>query len=227
MNEITGMGTRLTEGEKRERLEEYCAALAAVRTARGIFALILALSLLTTVGAYCAARWGKALHEPSGETATTSAPAGEPSMADAAGESGEGSRPLHHLFRLGLPLAAFLGPVSCALLAATCLIGANVTLSGGLGGVRGMLGAFFWALALLVLLFPWSRWFGDVSGVPRIPGVYSGYEELRHLPGELGDMSRQVLHYLRFLGYPILALLMLLFANRHFKRGYRTAVRHL
>ena len=134
---------------------------------------------------------------------------------------------LYYLVKMILPLAEFVGQVACGALLLCYLLNANVALSGRLGGVRGSLSAFFWMLVVLVLLFPWHRWLGEGSGQMQIPGVYLTFEEVTHLPTEFADWPARVLHYVRFLGYPLLVLLIAVVGDRRYARGCRLAQRQV
>jgi hypothetical protein len=76
---------------------------------------------------------------------------------------------------------------------------------------------------LLALLFPWARW---LSGT-QIPGVYLTFTELTAFPRSFNGILPEVLAYVRFLGYPLLALIIVLVANGRYARGYRLVRRHL
>lgn len=217
------MGQRVGEGE---RLDDYAAALSTIRAGRSVFLLVLILSFVLNIGVYCAARWGK-LIGPVDEGQTSRHVATEYDSPSTQPTTAGTSAILSGTARLGLPLVEFLGPVCCALLALCYLLATNVFLVGGLGGVRGSVSAFFWILALMAFLFPWGRWFGEASGVPQIPGVYLSFDELLTMPSSFRDRTHEILHHIRHLGYPVLALMALLIADRRFASGYRQARRQL
>ena len=223
---------RERETERLEQLQDHFAALGSIRAARGVFLLILVLSLLVHLGAYSAAKWGGILRPleviqqrlAMPTTVPATAPATKPAFdADAAGKFSN----WYYLTELMLPLAEFLGQVSCALLTVAFLFATLVALSGGLGGVRGSIAAFFWTLVLLAMLFPWSRWLGGEGDLIQVPGVYYTFAELRNIPTGFHTQLAEVLHYVRYLGYPLLALLIALTGNARFARGYRLVQRHL
>lgn len=214
--------------ERMEQLQDYSAALQTIRAARGVFLLILILSLLLHAAGYSAARWGEVLRplpEIQKQLATPTDAPGATVTPDA--ETAEHFSTWYYFIQLGLPTAEFLGQVSCGLLTLSFLFAALVCLSGGLGGVRGAISAFFWMLVLLALLFPWGRWLGSTAGAEQIPGVYYTFGELEQLPAEFGNWLDAALHYVRYLGYPLLALLIALASDRRFSRGYRLVQRHL
>jgi hypothetical protein len=213
-----------------EQLQDYSAALGTIRAARGVFLLILVLSLLVHVAAYSAARWGHLL-EPLTQLQEPRPPSVPASTPAAKLASGAEKAPLYSIWyyvvESALPLAEFLGQVSCVLLAVSFLFAALVCLSGGLGGVRGSIAAFYWTLVLFVLLFPWGRWLATSPGAGQVPGVYYTVTQLRELSSVFPDRIQEVRHYLRFLGYPLLALLIILTADSRFRGGCRLVQRHL
>ncbi len=89
------------------------------------------------------------------------------------------------------------------------LFSLKVSLLGRLGGINHIARAFFLSLAFIVLLLPWQRFFpGIVLGA-----MYTG-DELRSrcAAAEGYDIFHTTLHYLRFTGYWLLVLLLLIFS---------------
>jgi hypothetical protein len=210
--------------DEQARLRDYGAALRTVRAARGVFITLLILSLLIHVGAFCAVRWGHVLESAKMVEKDVTAPATttidtSPETTDTIGWSSFWRGSLEAV----LPLTSFVGLMCCGLLAICFFTSAYVCLSGGLGGVRGSLSAFFWTLVLLALLFPWARW---LQGV-QVPGVFFTFGELDKLTTEFADRLHEVLFYVRYLGYPVLALLIVLVGDGRYSRGYRGVRRHL
>ncbi len=210
--------------EEHAMLRDFESALRTIRSARGVFVTLLILSLLIHVAAFAAVRWGHVL-EATQAVANGITAAGAQPVTDTAEESEEVGHTafVANLIQLVLPLTEFVGQASCALLAFCFLASAQVCLAGGLGGVRGSLSAFFWILVMLALLFPWARW---LSGT-QVPGVYLTFLELKRFPQSFPSLLPEVLAYLRFLGYPLLALLIVFVANSRYSRGYRLVHRHL
>ncbi|UCG15600.1 MAG: hypothetical protein JSV19_09925 [Phycisphaerales bacterium] len=211
--------------EEQAMFRDYEAALRTVRSARGVFLVLLTLSLLVHVAAFCAVRWGHILtvvdaaEEEIASSDVSVIATGEPENAQNAADA----KYMGTLLQTLLPLAEFIGQASCALLALCFLASGQICLAGGLGGVRGSLSAFFWMLVLLALLFPWGRW---LSGV-QIPGVFLTFAELEDFSPDFDEPLHEVLSYVRFLGYPALALLIALVGDSRYARGYRLVRRHL
>jgi len=210
---------------ERENYEDYSGAINAIRAARSIFVLLLVLSLLTHAGAYSMARWTDVLNGPGAAAADVTTPAaGEESAAENSVRQAE--RALAAI-ELGLPLTEFIGQVSCVALLLCYLLGANICLSGRLGGVRGSIAAFFWMLVLLALVFPWDRWLGPLRGQVQVPGVYLTSGEVESIPTGFASQIAEILHYVRFLGYPLLVFLIAIVADRRCARGFRLAQRQV
>ncbi len=217
-----------TPSAEAENWQDYSGAMRTIRAARRLFLLLLVLSLLTHGAVYGLARWTQLLSATEAVQQEVQAPA----PAEAPGtieleEPAEQFARLYYLTKMLLPLSEFVGQVSCGILLFCYLLAANVALSGRLGGVRGSLSAFFWMLVLLALLFPWHRWLGEAPGRVQIPGVYMTFEEATNLPTDFTDWPAQIIHYVRFLGYPLLVLLIALVGDRRYAKGYRLAQRQV
>jgi hypothetical protein len=210
--------------EEQATLRDFAAALRTIRAARGVFLLLLILSLLIHVAAFAAVRWGHVLStvqtvEKEIQSPEPAVLVGSPDVAETVGEGGFWAETMEIM----LPLTEFVGQVSCALLAFCFLASGNIFLAGRLGGVRGSLSAFFWMLVLLALLFPWERWLGG----SQVPGVFLTFEELDSLSLDFKDTLHNVLFHVRYVGYPLLALLIALVGDGRYARGYRLVRRHL
>ncbi len=234
-------------------LRDYLGAVAAVRRARTIFLLIVILSLLAHIGAYCLGRWGpdmadrlqslstdkpgaSATTAPSATT-STSAPATGPAgaIAKVAPKSATQPAPRSEPEKAGgvyaerhiellLPMARFAGLAASGLLIMTYLIGVNICLGGRMGGLCHATSAFFWSIVLVALLFPWRH---IVPGMSiELPDAFFDMEQLRR---GLGDLPRgtlaHVLHYGRYIGCPVLAILAALVSGVRFGLAYRQVKR--
>jgi hypothetical protein len=217
------------EAADTENCQDYAGAMRTISAARGLFLLLLVVSLLLQVGIYCISRWTNVL----APTPLAEQEIASPSADTASGtvDLEEVSSPefgmIYYAVELVMPLAEFVGQVSCGALVLCYLLAANVALSGRLGGVRGTVSAFFWMVVLLALLFPWDRWLGDLRGQVQIPGVYFTFDEVTNLPDEFPNLTAEVVHYVRFLGYPLLAFIIALVGDRRYAKGYRLAQRQI
>jgi len=223
----------------RENFLDYAGALRTISAARGLFLLLLILSLLLHLGVYCAGRWTRVFEPTQTAQADLVTPAASPAEGGAEPADGAAAKKkpvetdevehamIYHVIELVLPLSQFIGQVSCGALLLCYLLAVNVALSGRLGGVRGSVAAFFWMVVLLALLFPWERWLGGVRGDVQVPGVYATFADLTHLPGDFAGLSSQIIHYARYLGYPVLVLLIAVAGDRRYARAYRLAQRQI
>lgn len=106
----------------------------------------------------------------------------------------------------------------------TMLFTLKVSLLGRLGGINHIARAFFLSLAFIVFLLPWQRFF---------PGVFLGAmytaSELKSACAKASDYDifATIIHYLRFTGYWLLALLLLIFAQLRSGRWSKSILRRL
>ena len=106
----------------------------------------------------------------------------------------------------------------------TMLFSLKVSLLGRLGGINHIARAFFLSLAFVVLLMPWQRFFaGVVVGAMYTPG------ELQNACAEAEgyNIFATTLHYLRFTGYWLLVLLLLIFSQIRSGRWAKAILRRL
>ena len=106
----------------------------------------------------------------------------------------------------------------------TMLFSLKVSLLGRLGGINHIARAFFLSLAFVVLLMPWQKFFaGVVVGAMYTPG------ELQSACAEAEDCNifATTLHYLRFTGYWLLVLLLLIFSQIRSGRWAKAILRRL
>jgi len=105
----------------------------------------------------------------------------------------------------------------------TMLFSLKVSLLGRLGGINHISRAFFLSLTFLVLLLPWQRFFaGVVAGA-----IYTPKELLSSCAAETSGIFCTALFYLRFTGYWLLVLLLLIFAQVRSARWAKATIRRL
>jgi hypothetical protein len=97
----------------------------------------------------------------------------------------------------------------------TMLFSLKVSLLGRLGGINFIARAFFLSLVFVVLLLPWQRFFaGVVAGAMYTPKEFNNLLNFRaDLVEQKGAVLGMTLYYLRFTGYWVLVLLLLIFAQ--------------
>jgi hypothetical protein len=232
-----------------ENYQDYAGALRSVGSARSLFLLLVLLSLLIHAVLYTLARWTPdlvglppAVTETTGpvvpadadqQLTDTDAAADAPqevrqALAAEPGSLATAPPPQERqsgLIEAALPLAAFVGLASGILLLFCYLLSVNIALSGHLGGVRGSLAALIWMAIVVLLLLPWQGWLGG-WGV-NIPGAYLTADEVLNVPAQFEDLTTEVVHNVRCLGYPLLVLLIAVVGDRRYARGYRLAQRQI
>ncbi len=248
-------------------LADYLGAVRAVRRTRTLLLWVVILGILSHIGAYCTARWGRqwaeglsgmwssdefpaasrpAATRPGRPAATrpalspaTTKPASPKSAAAAVPTTRPGERIIfikprpaagvaavpagmygEDFLAVFLPVARFAGLAAGVLLILTYLVGINICLGGRMGGICHATSAFFWSIVLVALLFPWRDL---VPGTTiELPDAFFGLEQLRQGLDNLPyDALSAVLHYGRFFGCPILALLAGVVSGVRFGMGYR------
>ena len=125
-------------------------------------------------------------------------------------------------------LTDFLGVVVPIVLAIVLLFIVLVMLNGRLLGVSRLVSAFVWCLVLLVLLFPWQAFLINQtfnSTEFKIPGVLYTWSELAlrdrlHPTGFLPSL----LYWARFVGWPFIAIVIILAIQRQSRIGLRMAL---
>jgi len=105
----------------------------------------------------------------------------------------------------------------------TILLALKISLVGRLGGINHICRAFFLSLIMLVLLLPWQRVFGGVV----LGAIYAPCELVEWRSAEAGSILGIVLRYLRFTGYWLVILLLLIFSQLRSGRWTKTILRRL
>jgi hypothetical protein len=103
------------------------------------------------------------------------------------------------------------------------LFSLKVSMLGRLGGINHISRAFFLSLLMLILLLPWQRIFGGM-----VPGaIYTPEELVKWSSAEHGDILDKVIYYLRFSGYWLLILLLLILSQIRSVRWGKAILRRL
>ena len=104
----------------------------------------------------------------------------------------------------------------------TILLALKVSLIGRLGGINHICRAFFISLVMLVLLLPWQSVFGCV-----VKGAIYTPCELKACSAETSGIFGIILYYLRFTGYWLLIMLLLILSHVRSCRWTKTILRRL
>jgi hypothetical protein len=168
--------------------------------------------------------------EPVATQPAASQPARAIATVDSPGDRARYGELLYQNLRWILPAARMMGMISAALLVVVLASSLHVTLSGRMGGAGYLASSFVWSIVLAALFVPWSMAFpadlgSGVAGARQVlPGVLFGLDDVVDWTIEIvgGKVTWEdwVLYYARFIGYPVLALLIWLTVQVKFARGY-------
>jgi hypothetical protein len=105
----------------------------------------------------------------------------------------------------------------------TLLFCLKISLIGRLGGINHICRAFFISLIMLILLLPWQRFFGGVV----VGAIYTPAELDKWCTAESTGIFDAIFHYLRFTGYWLLIILLLIFSQLRSSRWTKAILRRL
>ena len=105
----------------------------------------------------------------------------------------------------------------------TMLFSLKVSMLGRLGGINHITRAFFLSLIMLILVLPWQVIFNNTV----MGAIFSSGELVKWQAEKTGDMLDIVLYYLRFCGYMVLVLLLLILAQIRSARWAKAILRRL
>ena len=122
--------------------------------------------------------------------------------------------------------------LSAALYCLTILFGLEVSLIGRLGGINHITRAFFLSLVMVVLLLPWQTFFyheiHKLSASWVVGAIYTPGELVRwYVVEATGRIFSITLYYLRFTGYWLLIVLLLVLSQLRSARWTRAILRRL
>jgi hypothetical protein len=219
---------------------DYADAMMTARKAKNALFFLLLLILLIQLAVFIVGAFTDALFPTSNETipaasvhAEAAAPSTAPATAPVSVSTGRGAVQVSassSLLRDGLRyltgLCDFLGVGLSIVLAMVLLIITGIMLVGRLIGVSRVTSALIWSLILIVLLFPWQAFLDRITF--KIPGVLYTWDELVRDVHFMSDSSRSmaelVLKWARFIGFPVLALLILSAVQVKSRRGIQQAL---
>lgn len=105
----------------------------------------------------------------------------------------------------------------------TILLALKISLVGRLGGINHICRAFFLSLIMLILLLPWQSVFDCVI----IGAIYKPCEMMRWILAGTDTMFDIILFYLRFCGFWLLIVLLLICSQLRSGRWTKTILRRL
>jgi len=124
---------------------------------------------------------------------------------------------------MGIRVANAILVLAGLLYCLTILLSLKISLVGRLGGMNHISRAFFLSLVMLILLLPWQRVFGGVV----LGATYSPCELVKWSSAETPGIFGIILYYLRFSGYWLLILLLLIFSQLRSGRWTKSILRRL
>jgi hypothetical protein len=126
------------------------------------------------------------------------------------------------LLQYVVSLTDFLGVVLTIVLSLVLLLIVNIMLIGRLIGVARTTSAYIWCLLLLVLLFPWQAFLSTTAF--KWPGVLYTWDELLAFAKFQNEMTPfAILKWARFVGWPVVAVIIVLLIQIKSNRGLRQA----
>jgi len=105
----------------------------------------------------------------------------------------------------------------------TMLFSIKISLVGRLGGINHICRAFFLSLVMVILLLPWQNFFGYIIA----GAIYTPDELEKWCTAESINIFEQIIHYLRFSGYWLLIVLLLIFSQLRSSRWAKAILRRL
>jgi hypothetical protein len=105
----------------------------------------------------------------------------------------------------------------------TMLFSLKISLIGRLGGINHICRAFFLSLVMLVLLVPWQK----VLGFAVVGAIYTPSELVKWSAAETNSIFGSVVYYLRFTGYWLLVMLLLILSQLRSVRWTKAILRRL
>jgi hypothetical protein len=191
-----------------ETAADYADALLIARKAKGYLCFALLAVVLAQMTIFLIGRYGQLL-------------------SGAADTPTRGVLLLHYL----VGACGFVALVGVAVLLAVLLLILAIMLIGRLVGVSQVTGAFIWCLVLAALLFPWQAFLADgglATAEFRIPGIlYTWGELLRDARFGLDQpvpWTVLLLKWARFVGFPLVAVILTLLVHIKSRRGLRQAL---
>jgi hypothetical protein len=197
------------------------AAFRSTRAAKNLFMILILVALACQLGAFCAVQWGGIIDELHRPSAAASQPQTQPSEAKAAGTATF----WNELMLWGLPTTKFVAFVAALMVALTLMMAVKIAIVGRLGGVGQFTSAFYWSIVLLAFVTPWQQ----VLAASLATGALYNLKDLTDAVATVkatwgapppGAMAL-TLYYVRFIAYPVVALLVWLVVLLKFAGGHR------
>ena len=207
--------------EYRTNSSDYAQAFKSVRFAKNVCWWLLAFAILVQLVCFCLVRFAGVIDAApqlvSPEQATAVVTYEENAINRA--------RQWHTMLHWVLPGTKFLAVVSSMLLILILLFGVKLSLLGRLGGLAGLISAFFWSLILFAMVIPWQQVLKGSFVSGSVYNLGNLVQETRKVLGTWGatDVSwlDHVVYYARFILFPLVTVAVWLLVQLKFARGYR------
>jgi hypothetical protein len=221
---------------------DYADAMLVARRAKNVLVLILLLALLLQLALFFVARYTDVFARSTAgttdpvtavERAVEGAPAvtqpsDVPAAASAAVQSAAKRTNWGDVLHYVLGVSIFIGIAFSVMLSMVLMLIVTIMLVGRLIGVSRLTSAYVWCIFLIILLFPWQALLQDEAFTSRdfiVPGVLYTWDELQRFARfATDDMAVAVLKWARFVGFPVVAILILLSIQVKSNRGLKQAL---
>lgn len=209
---------------------DYADAMMIARRAKNVLFFLLLIMLLIQIGTFFVARMTDRVIPANPSLAETVTPATHPAATTQPLATLRDKAFAPAVLRYLTALIDFLGIVFILVLAVVLLLIIKIMLVGRLIGVAQVTSAFVWCVFLGILLFPWQAFLQntDFSGDFKLPGVLYTWPELIHptlgAKFSTADLYQSILRWARFVGWPVVALILLLMIQAKSSRGLRAAL---
>jgi hypothetical protein len=203
-------------------------AMGILASGRAWLVFLISLAILVQVGLFAAANWGNVLmlRAPTSQISDGQASATEDQPGTAEPNFLQNFWPPQKwasAMKLALPIAGFVALACAAVLILLTVVGIQVNLIGKLPALATMISACYWSIITTALLFPWGMLISDPvgPGADRVPWLFSTYKEIARAIATSSDPGNmQGLVWLRFLVWPVAALLAAWIAGARFGKAY-------
>jgi len=212
---------------------DYSDALITARRAKNLLALLVVLMLVGQLALFFTAKYSNYIpvqNPPAPMGVATTEPIDLSAVPPAVPSSPLPSKAID-VMQYCVGLTGFLGITLSIVLALVVLLLTMIMLVGRLVGVSRVTSAFIWSIVLIVLLFPWQAFLSDAhfSSDFKIPGVLYTWGELVKfakigVDGNTPSMEVLILHWGRFVAFPLLTLCITLMIQVKSSRGLREAL---
>ncbi|SRR5687768_5012463 len=208
---------------------DYADALMTSRRAKNSLVLILILLVLVQLALFFLVRYNVVDLTPRAPASLADVTAAAATQPAEAAERVDWGDFLHYV----VGGTAFLGVALSVVLSFVLMLILNIMLVGRLIGAGRLTSAYVWSILVIVIFFPWQAFLNHVQFSPdeanfKLPGVLYHWYELTdremgaRFPNE--PLHVAILKWWRFVGYPLLGVLMLLVIQVKSNRGLKQAL---